>query len=108
MAGSEMVPAPSALLSLLALKRLDKERHSHIDDFNILPKKSFATDYSYRTGRDQQQVPLQGWVRAPAPVMVPDASGFSLDFHTIPSPTAVSRRASIGTSPCLATITTGS
>jgi hypothetical protein len=54
-----MVPAPSALLSLLALKLLDKERRSHIDDFNcdealglfaglnILPKKSFATDYSY-------------------------------------------------------------
>jgi hypothetical protein len=70
--GSEMVPAPSALLSLLALKLLDKERHSHIDDFNcdealgvfaglnILPKKSFATDYSYRTGRDQQMGLLQG------------------------------------------------
>jgi hypothetical protein len=94
--GSEMVPAPAALLSLLALKLLDKERRSHIGDFNfdealglfaglnILPKKSFATDYSYRTGRDQQQVLLQGWVRALAPVMFPDASGFSLDFHPIP------------------------
>jgi hypothetical protein len=50
---SVMVPAPSALLSLLALKLLDKERRSHIGDFNfdealgliaglnILPKKSF-------------------------------------------------------------------
>jgi hypothetical protein len=94
--GSEMVPAPAALLALLALKLLDKERHSHIGDFdfdealglfaglNILPKKSFATDYSYRTGRDQQQILLQGWVRALAPVMFPDASGFSLDFHPIP------------------------
>ena len=34
-AGSKMVPAPSALLSLLALKLLDKERRSHIDDFNF-------------------------------------------------------------------------
>jgi hypothetical protein len=94
--GSEMVPAHSALLSLLALKLLDKERRSHIGDFdfdealglfaglNILPKKSFATDYSYRTGRDQQQALLQGWVRALAPVMFPEASGFSLDFHPIP------------------------
>ena len=94
--GSEMVPAPAAVLSLLALKLLDKERRSHIDDFNfdealglfaglnILPKKSFATDYSYRTGRDQQQALLQGWVRALAPVLFPDASGFSLDFHPIP------------------------
>src|SRR5947209_8650530 len=32
--GSQMVPAPSALLSLLVLKLLDKERRSHIDDFN--------------------------------------------------------------------------
>jgi hypothetical protein len=94
--GSEMVPAPAAVLSLLALKLLDKERRSHIGDFNfdealglfaglnVLPKKSFATDYSYRTRRDQQQVLLQGWVRALAPVMFPDASGFSLDFHPIP------------------------
>src|ERR1700746_53744 len=65
--GSRMVPAPSALLSLLALKLLDKERRSHISDFNfdealglfaglnILPKKSFATDYSYRTQRTHQE-----------------------------------------------------
>jgi hypothetical protein len=94
--GSEMVLGPPALLSLLALKLLDKERRIHIGDFNfdealglfaglnILPKKSFATDYSYRTGRDQQQTLLQGWVRALAPVMFPDASGFALDFHPIP------------------------
>ena len=94
--GSAMVPAPSALLSLLALKLLDKERRSHIDDFNcdellglfaglnILPKKSFATDYSYRAVRAQQLGLLQGWVKALAPVMFPDAEGFSLDFHPIP------------------------
>jgi hypothetical protein len=94
--GSEMVPASSALLSLLALKLLDKERRSHIDDFNcdealglfaglnILPKKSFATDYSYRAVRAQQLSLLQGWVKALAPVMFPEAEGFSLDFHPIP------------------------
>jgi hypothetical protein len=32
--GSHMVPAASALLGLLALKLLDKERRSHISDFN--------------------------------------------------------------------------
>jgi len=65
--GSERIPATSALLSLLTLKLLDKERRSHINDFNfdeavglfaglnIPPKKSYATDYSYRTGRDHQQ-----------------------------------------------------
>jgi hypothetical protein len=94
--GSELVPAPAAVLALLALKLLDKERRSHIGDFdfdealglfaglNVLPKKSFATDYSYRTARAQQLSLLQGWVKALAPVLFPDASGFSLDFHPIP------------------------
>jgi hypothetical protein len=94
--GSEMVPATSALLSLLALKLLDKERRSHIDDFNcdealglfaglnILPKKTFATDYSYRAGRDQQRGLLQGWVKALGPLLFPEPQGFSLDFHPIP------------------------
>jgi len=62
--GSAMVPATSALLSLLVLKLLDKERRSHINDFNfdeavgwfaglnMPPKTSYATDYSYRTIRD--------------------------------------------------------
>jgi hypothetical protein len=57
--GSQMVPAVGALLSLIALKLLDKERRSHISDFNfdealglfaglnVLPKATFATDYSY-------------------------------------------------------------
>jgi hypothetical protein len=51
----------------LALKLLRKERLSHIDDYNldealglfaglnVLPKKSFATDYCYRTERQHQQ-----------------------------------------------------
>ena len=94
--GSRMVPATSALLSLLALKLLDKERRSHIDDFNfdealgmyaglnVLPKKSFATDYSYRTQRKHQQQLLRGWVSALSPLLFPDAQSFSLDFHPIP------------------------
>jgi hypothetical protein len=56
--GSERIPASSAWLSLLALKLLDKERRSPINDFNfdeaiglfaglnIPPKKSYATQYS--------------------------------------------------------------
>ena len=91
-----MIPAAAALLSLLALKRLDKERRSHIDDFNcdealglfaglnIPPKKSFATAYSYRAVREQQRGLLQGWVKALAPVIFPEPNGSSLDFHPIP------------------------
>ena len=94
--GSNMVPANAALLSMLTLKLLDKERRSHIDDFNfdeaaglfaglnILPKKSFITDYSYRTDRNQQQQLLAGWIKQLSPVLLPDANAFSLDFHPIP------------------------
>ena len=91
-----MIPAPAAVLALLVLKLLDKERRSHIDDFNtdealglfaglnILPKKSIAAAYSSRAGRGQQLGLMQGWVKAIAPLMFPAAEGFSLDFHPIP------------------------
>jgi hypothetical protein len=94
--GSRRVPAVSALLSLLALKLLDKERRSHISDFNfdealglfaglnVLPKKSYATDYSYRTQRCQQRQLLAGWVAALAPLLFPRGHTFALDFHPIP------------------------
>lgn len=90
-----MVPGTNALISLLILKLLDKERLSHIDDFNcdealglfaglnILPKKSFATDYSYRTTRTQQYEMLKGWVKKLSPLLFPEADSFSLDFHAI-------------------------
>jgi hypothetical protein len=94
--GSDLVPAPAALLSLLALKLLDKERRSHINDFNfdealglfaglnVLPKKSYATDYSYRTTRAHQEQLLSGWVAGLAPLLFPQAQAFCLDFHPIP------------------------
>jgi hypothetical protein len=94
--GSGMIPAPAALLSLLTLKLLDKERRSHITAFdfdealglfaglNVLPKKSYATDYSYRTLRIHQQALLSRWVAALAPVLFPEAQEFCLDFHAIP------------------------
>lgn len=94
--GSKMVPPDAAILSLLAMKLLRKERLSHIDDFcldealglfaglNVLPKKSFATDYSYRTTRDNQQRLLGEWVKKISPILLPEATAFSLDFHSIP------------------------
>jgi len=94
--GSQMVPADAALLSLLTLKLVDKERRSHIDDFNfeealglfaglnVLPKKSFATDYSYRTERRHQQELLAGWIKGISPLLFPEARSFALDFHPIP------------------------
>ena len=104
--GSEMVSAPRALLALLTLKLLDKERRGHINDFNfdealglfaglnILPKKSYATDYSYRTTRENQRALLEGWITALGEVMFPEADTFSVDFHPIPyrgDPTGLDR-----------------
>jgi hypothetical protein len=94
--GSNMVPAVSALLSLLLLKLLDKERRSHVNDFcfdealglfaglNVLPKKSFLTEYSYRASRDNQRTLLSGWVKALSGLLFAKADTFSLDFHPIP------------------------
>ena len=94
--GSGMIPAPAALLSLLTLKLLDKERRSHSTAFdfdealglfaglNVLPKKSSATDYSYRTLRTHQQALLSRWVAALAPVLFPEAQEFCRDFPAIP------------------------
>lgn len=94
--GTAMVPADAAVLSLLALKLLRKERLSHIDDYNldqglglfaglnVLPKKTFATDYAYRTERSHQQRLLGGWVKKLSSLLLPEARAFSLDFHPIP------------------------
>lgn len=95
--GSKMIPPVSYLLSLLALKLLDKERKSHITDWNfdealglfaglnVLPKTTAATDYSYRLVDNQHNLLLAEWVRELYPILCPDsASAFALDFHAIP------------------------
>lgn len=97
MAGTRMIPATGYLLSLLALKLLDKERKSHITDWsfdealglfaglNVPPKDSAATDYSYRLGAGRHNALVAGWVKNAYPVLCPDsAREFSLDFHPIP------------------------
>src|SRR5262249_53216278 len=93
-------PTWGALLSLLALKLVDKERRSHIDDLNVdealglfaglnvPPKKSYVTAYSYRTGRDNQRALLAGWVQALSALLFPQPEAFTLDFHAIPQPKA--------------------
>ncbi|HEO72127.1 MAG TPA: hypothetical protein ENN80_12770 [Candidatus Hydrogenedentes bacterium] len=97
MAGTKTIPALSYLLSLLSLKLLDKERKSHITDWNfdealglfaglnVLPKDSAATDYSYRLGHGEHNALMAGWVRNAYPILCPDsAREFALDLHPIP------------------------
>ena len=94
--GSSMTPAPSALLRLLALKLLDKERRGHIDDFNfddalglfcglnVLPRKSSAAAYSYQASRGNQRALPAGWVKARSGLPFARPEAFALDFHPVP------------------------
>jgi transposase len=97
MAGTKMIPAVSSVLSLLALKLLDKERKSHIPDWsfdqalgcfaglNVMPKITATTDYAYSLVDGAPNRLLAEWVRATYPILCPDgAREFALDFHSIP------------------------
>ena len=97
MVGTKMIPPVSYLLSLLALKLLDKERKSHVSDWNfdealglfaglnVPPKTTVAEDYSYRLVEGQHNALLAEWMRATYPILCPQgASQFAFDFHTIP------------------------
>ena len=92
--GSEQIPPLQAFLALLLPKLLGHRRISHISDLcadegaglwaglNVLPKTTYATDYSYRTERTRHE-------RLVAAVMANTALGeaphcFNLDFHAIP------------------------
>jgi hypothetical protein len=92
--GSSAIPALQAILSLLAAKLLGKRRVSHISDLcydegaglfaglNVLPKTTFATDYSYRVERAMSDRFMACLLNK-----VPWGEGphtFNLDFHTIP------------------------
>ena len=92
--GSERIPPLQALLALLAPKLLGKRRVSHISDLccdegaglfaglNVLPKATYATDYSYKTERAMTER-LIAAVIARTPLGDPPLS-FNLDFHAIP------------------------
>jgi transposase len=92
--GSEQIPPLQALLALLAPKLLGKRRASHISDLccdegaglfaglNVLPKATYATDYSYKTERAMTER-LIAAVIARTPLGDPPLS-FNLDFHAIP------------------------
>src|SRR5262245_3186477 len=91
--GSEMIGPVQAILALLAGKLLGQRRISHISDLcndegaglfaglNVLPKATFATDYSYRAERPMSDRFVKALLaRAP----LGEAPGsFNLDFHAI-------------------------
>jgi hypothetical protein len=92
--GSSVIPAGQAILALLVPKLLGKRRVSHISDLcndegaglfcglNVLPKATFATDYSYRTERAMSERFVAALL-SKVPLGEPPFS-FNLDFHAIP------------------------
>jgi hypothetical protein len=94
--GSELIPAGCALRSLLALKLFGTARHTHVmssvlDEglalfagLNVIPKRSFLTEYSCRIDPACYPKMLRRWFDAMKGLHLPRGSSFDLDFHTIP------------------------
>jgi hypothetical protein len=94
--GSSMAPAAHAIRSLLALKRFGNARHSHVmshvlDEglalfagLNVIPRRSFLTEYSCRIGPDCYPRWMRRWFDALTACGLPRGQSFDLDFHTIP------------------------
>ena len=94
--GSKMIPASHALRSMLALKLWSIEHRSHamphvadqglslLAGLNVIPKRSFLSEYSCRVGH-QQIVDLQAGYhkRIRADGLLPGET-FNLDFHSLP------------------------
>ena len=94
--GSKMIPAGQAMRSLLALKLFGSARHSHVmssvfDEglalfagLNVIPKRSFLTEYSCRIDPGSYPKLMRLWFDAMKPLGLERGSSFDLDFHTIP------------------------
>jgi hypothetical protein len=94
--GSKMIPAGQAMRSLLALKLFGNARHSHVmssvfDEglalfagLNVIPKRSFLTEYSCRIDPGSYPKLMRLWFDAMSPLGLRRGSSFDLDFHTIP------------------------
>ena len=94
--GSEVIPACSYLLSMLALKLLGTERYAHVGDhsfdpglglfagLNVLPKCTALSTYSHRLGTSQIQALQHAFVRHAAKLGLYDGKVVNLDLHTVP------------------------
>ena len=94
--GSEMIPPGSAMRSLLALKLSGTARHGHVMSvvldkglalfagLNVIPKRSFLTEYSCRIDPVCYPKLMRHWFDAVGQLGLPRGHSFDLDFHTIP------------------------
>lgn len=94
--GSKLVPAGCALRALLGLKLFGSARHSHVMSYvldeglalfaglNVIPKRSFLTEYSGRIRPDRYPILMRKWFDAAGQLGLARGVSFDLDFHTIP------------------------
>jgi len=94
--GSQMVPAGCAIRSLLALKLFGSARHSHVMSYvldeglalfaglNMIPKRSFLTEYSCRIDPQCHPELMRLWFDSAKSLGLDEGVSFDLDFHTIP------------------------
>ena len=94
--GSAMIPAEHALRAALALKLWSIERKSHIMalvadpglalfcGLNVIPKKSYLSEYSSRLDHANTTSLLAAWHRAVAQDKLFAGNSFNLDFHSVP------------------------
>lgn len=94
--GTKMVPAGQAIRSLLGLKLFGNARHSQVmssvlDEglalfagLNVIPKRSFLTEYSCRIDPDLYPQLMARWFDAVGKLGLQRGKSFDLDFHTIP------------------------
>jgi len=94
--GSKMVPAAAAMRSLLALKLTGAARTSHamasvFDEglalfagLNVIPKRSFLTEYSCRIASASYPKLMRAWFEQAGALGLERGVSFHLDFHTIP------------------------
>jgi len=91
-----MMPALQSVLSLLGLKLFGNARHSHVmsyvlDDglalfagLNVIPKRSFLTEYSCRIDPAVYPVLMRLWFDRIQRLGLKRGRSLDLDFHTIP------------------------
>lgn len=94
--GTQMLPALQAMLSLLGLKLYGKARKSHVMSavldpglalfagLNVIPKRSFLTEYSCRIDPAAYPRLMHLWFDAVKAIGLKHGHSFDLDFHTIP------------------------
>jgi hypothetical protein len=94
--GSRMIPPLQGLLASLALKLWSIERKSHImaliaEDglglfcgLNVIPKKSFLSEYSSRITPQKVSSLLGAWHDELAGDKIFPGQSFNLDFHSVP------------------------